>query len=60
MIDLGKKKFAKGQIYVALSRVRSIEGIALSYLDANKLLNRPHDDRALAEITRPRNLSSNT
>ncbi|CAH0702844.1 unnamed protein product [Spodoptera exigua] len=58
VIDLGKKNFAKGQMYVALSRVRSLEGIVLSDLDANKLLNRPHDDRAMTEITRLRNLPS--
>ncbi|KAH9632990.1 hypothetical protein HF086_000350 [Spodoptera exigua] len=58
VIDLGKKNFAKGQMYVALSRVRSLEGIVLSDLDANKLLNRPHDDQAMTEITRLRNLPS--
>ena len=58
VIDLGKKNFAKGQVYVALSRVKTLEGIALSDLDSNKLLSRPHDERALLEMTRLRNLNS--
>lgn len=57
VIDLGKKIFAKGQIYVSLSQVISWEGIVLSDLDTNKLLNRPHDERSLTEMTRLRNLS---
>ncbi|XP_049870322.1 uncharacterized protein LOC126369801 [Pectinophora gossypiella] len=39
------------QVYVALSRVKALEGIALS-----ELLNKPHDKRALAEMQRLRNL----
>ncbi|KAJ8706111.1 hypothetical protein PYW07_010888 [Mythimna separata] len=51
VIDLGKK-IAKGQIYIALSRVKSLASIVLSDLDANKLLNKPHDDRSLQEMTK--------
>ena len=58
VIDLGKKNFAKGQVYVALSRVKTLEGIALSDLDSNKLLSKPHDEKALLEMTRLRNLNS--
>ncbi|XP_076278433.1 ATP-dependent DNA helicase PIF1-like [Lasioglossum baleicum] len=50
VIDLGKKNFAKGQIYVALSRVRRIDGLVLSDLATNKVLNKPHDEKAFAEM----------
>ena len=56
VIDLGRKNFAKGQIYVALSRVKSLDGIALSDLEPNKLLNKPHDERSLKEMERLRSL----
>lgn len=58
LIDLGRKKFQKGPVYVALSRAKSLEGIVLSDLDSNKLFSRPHDERALLEKTRLRNLNS--
>lgn len=56
VIDLGKSLFAKGQAYVALSRVKTIEGLFISALDHNKLLKNPHDSRSLAELDRLRNL----
>ncbi|KAI5639292.1 ATP-dependent DNA helicase PIF1-like [Phthorimaea operculella] len=58
VIDLGKKNFAKGQVYVALSRVKTMDGIALSDLEPSKLLSNPHDERALLEMQRLRNLNS--
>jgi hypothetical protein len=38
VIDLGTKTFAKGMCYVALSRVKTLAGLAISSLDLNKLL----------------------
>lgn len=59
VVDLGNKIFAKGQAYVALSRVRHLEGLAISVLDPRKLLYEPHDKTALEELNRLRSLSEN-
>ena len=37
VIDLSKKNFAPGQIYVALSRVRNAESFLVSEIDEEKL-----------------------
>ncbi|KAI8423307.1 hypothetical protein MSG28_014329 [Choristoneura fumiferana] len=55
VVYLGKKTFAKGQAYVALSRVKSLQGVAICELDQRKLFNCPHDKSALEELQRIRN-----
>lgn len=56
VVDLGAKIFAKGQAYVALSRVRQLNGLAISVLDPRKLIHEPHDKKSLEELIRLRNL----
>ena len=52
VIDLGCKLFEKGQAYVALSHVTSLEGVAILELAAYKLLYNPHSEKALNELRR--------
>lgn len=56
VVDLSGNLFAKGQAYVALSRVRSLSGLAISSLDPKKLLLQPHDQNSLDELNRLRKL----
>lgn len=46
IIELGKNNFAKGQVYVAISRMKTLHGIALFSLELNKLLSGPYDEKA--------------
>ncbi len=49
VIDLGRNVFAHGQAYVALSRVRNLEGVMLTGLQRSKLIlidNAVHEEYA--------------
>ncbi|GBP63601.1 hypothetical protein EVAR_97618_1 [Eumeta japonica] len=52
VIDLGRKKIGKGQVYVVLSRVKTLHGIALCDLEPNKRLKKSHDEKKLREMQR--------
>lgn len=61
IVDLGDKLpvylvFAKGQAYVAISRVRFLDGLAISNLNPCKLLKHTHNENSLNELARLRGL----
>lgn len=59
VIFLVKKIFAKGQTYVALSRVRSFQELAIPEIEQKRLFQHPCDESALAELERLRSVHIN-
>lgn len=57
-IDLSKKSFAYGYMYVARSCVKTLEGIAFSDLELNKSLSRPHEEGAVSAMTKLKSIIS--
>ncbi|GFS38212.1 uncharacterized protein TNIN_206271 [Trichonephila inaurata madagascariensis] len=53
---LERKLFAAGQAYVALSRVKLLDGLLIEELDCSKLIEKvPCNNEALQEMDRMRN-----
>jgi len=57
IIYLGKKIFAKGQAYVALSRIRFLQRLAIFEIEPERLFQCPYDENALAKLERLRSIN---
>lgn len=54
VIEIGLEIFPGGQYFVALTQVKFLEGMALCDINSKKVLNHPHDNRALSVMTKMR------
>ncbi len=58
VISIDENFFEKGQVYVALSRVQTLDSLAITNLNVDVILNEPHDKQSLRELNRLNRLNN--